>query len=113
MRMRAVARRIKDHSRTTYQRWMLRKHLAAFDRIVRAGGRPPQRILEHLIHAWGNEAWSADTELLQSVLDWFPRTSGAVLECGSGLSTLLLASLASVHRRQVRSLEHDAGWAAR
>jgi hypothetical protein len=113
MRLRAVARQIKEHSRTTYQRWMLRQHLAAFDRIVLAGRRPPQRLLEHLIHAWGNEAWSADTELLQTVLDWFPKTSGFVLECGSGLSTLLLASLASAHGRQVRSLEHDAGWAAR
>jgi hypothetical protein len=113
MRLRAIGRQTKEHLRTTYQRWMLRQHLAAFDRIVVAGGRPPQRLLEHLIYAWANEAWSADTELLQSVLDWFPQTSGPVLECGSGLSTLLLASLATAHGRQVRSLEHDAGWAAR
>ena len=113
MRLRAVARQLKDHSRTTYQRWMLRRYLLAFDRTVRAGRSPSTRLLEHLIHAWGNEGWSAKTELLRSMLDWFPKTSGLVLECGSGLSTLLLGCLASATGREVRSLEHDVGWAER
>lgn len=45
------------------------------------------------------------------MLEWLPRTEGPILECGSGLSTLLL--LASVMRsgRRIHSLEHDSEWA--
>ena len=92
---------------------MLRMHLADFDHIVRSGRKPSQRLLRHLIQAWGNAAWSADIDLLRGLLDWFPKTRGPILECGSGLSTLLLASLASMHGRQVHSLEHDPDWAER
>jgi hypothetical protein len=81
--------------------------------MLQANRRPPASLLTQLVRAWGNEAWSADTGFLESILYWFPRTSGQVLECGSGLSTLILASLARVHDRQVRSLEHEHTWAKR
>lgn len=35
------------------------------------------------------------------------------MECGSGLSTVLLATAAEMSGRSVHSLEHDAIWAAR
>jgi len=47
------------------------------------------------------------------MLDWLPRTSGPIAECGSGLTTLVLASAASLSGRRVHSFEHDADWAAR
>jgi hypothetical protein len=69
--------------------------------------------MEQLVRGWGNEAWSADSELLTAALEWLPRTKGAIAECGSGLSTLVLASAAAVAERQLTSFEHDPAWAAR
>lgn len=73
---------------------------------------PEPEILQQLVRGWGNEAWSAATPLLSALHEWLSRTSGPIVECGSGLSSLLLAT-ASVHTgRKVYSLEHDKDWAS-
>jgi Methyltransferase domain len=111
MGLRTVARQVKEHSRESYRRWMLRRDLAVLNRVLHSGRAPPVRLLSQLVRNWGNESWSADTALLESIIEWFPRTTGLTVECGSGLSTLLLASLATTHDRQVWSLEQDTSWA--
>jgi len=68
--------------------------------------------LQRLVHGWGNDAWAARPEFLNAVLEWLPRTSGQILECGSGLSTLLLAAVARSSARRVLSLEHEPAWAS-
>jgi hypothetical protein len=66
-----------------------------------------------LIYGWGNEGWSAWSEYLAGTLRAVQQTGGPILECGSGLSTLLLGVIAGQLRTRVWSLEHDAGWARR
>jgi hypothetical protein len=92
---------------------LLRRSLATFDRMLRSGHQPGKRLTDQLVRGWGNEAWSADSPLLLAMLEWLPRTAGAIVECGSGLSTLVLACAASKSGRSVHSFEHDAGWAER
>jgi hypothetical protein len=74
---------------------------------------PDTQLSEQLVHGWGNEAWSADLPLLSAMLEWVPKTSGTIVECGSGLSTLVLATAACINGRRVFSFEHDSEWAAR
>jgi predicted RNA methylase len=69
--------------------------------------------MERLVRGWGNEAWSADLPLLTTMLEWLPKTSGTIAECGSGLSTLVLGTAARASGRRVFSFEHDPEWAAR
>ena len=58
---------------------------------------------------WGNNDWSASTELL-TTLDIIAKSGeGTILECGSGLSTLIMGTSG----RQVIALEHDNEWADR
>jgi len=87
--------------------------LRDFERTLNAQQSVSPTLLRSLVRAWDNEAWSAQPDLLDCILEWFPRTSGAVVECGSGLSTLLLATLGTVYTRRVYSLEHSEPWAAR
>jgi hypothetical protein len=82
-------------------------------RTLRSERQPDQRLMRRLVRGWGNEAWSADAPLLSAALEWLPQTTGSIVECGSGLSTLVLATAASLAGRCIHSLEHDAGWAAR
>jgi hypothetical protein len=112
MGMRALARRVRDAARTSIQRVLLHHQLATLDRTLRSGRQPQLRLLEQLERSWGNEAWSAGAPFLSAMLDWLPQTSGAIAECGSGLSTLVLASAASRLGRRVHSFEHDRDWAA-
>ena len=76
-------------------------------------GRVPDSALAALHHAWGNEDWSAEPCLLREVADALDKTDGAVLECGSGVSTLLLAARTLGTGRRVVTLEHEPAWAER
>src|SRR5579859_584282 len=109
----AVARRVRDNSVESLRRLQLRGGLARLERVLRAGRRPGTPLLRQLSHGWGNESWSASVPLLAATLEWFGRSTGPALECGTGLTTLALAVAASQSRRSVLSLEHDPAWAQR
>lgn len=65
------------------------------------------------IFGWGNERWSAEARYLSEVVRSAERTKGSILECGSGLTTLMLGTVASRRGIQLHALEHDADWYAR
>jgi hypothetical protein len=70
--------------------------------------RRRSRALLQLRTAWGNVGFTANVWFLQAVLDYAGFEPGPILECGSGLTTVLLALTAQPH--QVWSLEHEAEW---
>jgi Methyltransferase domain len=72
----------------------------------RAGSRNP-RTFRWLRLGWGNEGWSADTTYLEAVCRWASRVQGPILECGSGLTTILLGIVAP---GRVTTLEHMPEW---
>jgi hypothetical protein len=91
--------------------WRLRRALqpAAFSGgmfALRHGFWNP-RTLRWLRMGWGNEGWSADTSYLEAVCNWASLVRGPILECGSGLTTLLLGVIA---RNHVTTLEHQSEW---
>ena len=57
-------------------------------------------LLEDLVYGWGNHHWSVAS------------ANGPILECGSGLSTILIGILAQQARLTVWSLEHEPTYAA-
>src|SRR5580700_2725853 len=63
-------------------------------RKLRPGSVPAPDALARLTAAWGNEGYSADLAYLRKVCECAAMTPGPVLECGSGLTTVLLAILA-------------------
>lgn len=58
---------------------------------------------------WANEGFSADPAYLEAVCRWAADVSGPILECGSGLSTILLGIVA---KGRVTTLEHLPEWKA-
>jgi hypothetical protein len=71
---------------------------------------PSRDLLEYLRAGWGNEAWSPRAEYLEEVVRWAAMTPGPVLECGSGLTTILLGLFAGRRGIPVWTLEHDVEW---
>ncbi len=70
--------------------------------------------MRHVLTAssgWGNESWGALEEYLESCLAHALAANGPILECGSGLSTVMVGAIAK--RRGVRhwALEHQPKWA--
>lgn len=71
----------------------------------------PEDLVGRLIRGWGNPAWTANVGFMQALWKSARETRGPVLECGSGLSTLILGAAAERNGFEVTSLEHSAKWA--
>jgi len=69
--------------------------------------------LTELIYGWGNEAWSAREEFLACCINYALTVKGPILECGSGLSTLLIAAITKQTNQPHWVLEHKPNWASR
>lgn len=63
-----------------------------------------------LVYGWGNAGFSSEPEYLDAVAAEAAATRGAILECGSGLTTLVLTTIAAGEGRAVWSLEADPDW---
>jgi len=96
--------------------WLRRRR---FRRAVREfcdhpdGQEYPRELLERLVAAWGNAGWSVQHEYMQAMLHHARRAQGPILECGSGLSTVLMALITRETDTLIRSLEHTPRWAER
>jgi hypothetical protein len=105
---RAVENRIGARLRQ-YRFW---RAMRRFQREVHANREPGAELLSDLVQAWGN-SWSAQHEYLEACLREARNTTGAILECGSGLSTLLIGAVAQSRGMRMFSLEHEPRWAQR
>lgn len=72
--------------------------------------RPTKRRLSQLIHAWNNQGFSGDISYLDAVASAAMATTGPILECGSGLTSLVITILICGKAIEVVSLEHMAEW---
>lgn len=96
------------HRALTFNRaWRLFRHNPT------AAMAPDGRLLSDLVYGWGNEGWSGDTDFLKSCVEHALTTSDAIVECGSGLSTLLIGEVAARRGLSVCSLEHLPEWRER
>ena len=67
-------------------------------------------ILQRLVYLWGNEGWSGLTSYLLACLNHTEKANGYVLECGSGLSTILMGIVAKSKSVKITSLENSKKW---
>lgn len=100
-------------------RIMLRKRHRryVFWRATRAFLRDPKRfttaqtsVVSDLVYGWDNGTWSAGEEYLLTCLKTALKTDGPILECGSGLTTIVIGAMAQKLGKIVYSLEHMETW---
>jgi predicted O-methyltransferase YrrM len=70
-------------------------------------------VVRDLIWGWHNEGWSVNDEYLVACIHHALHTDGPILECGSGLSTIVLGLVARSREVPMWSLEHIPEWADR
>jgi hypothetical protein len=105
--------RVRGALRTAHREFVFRRAMRRFLRDPGACQSPGNPVLRDLIYGWGNESWSALDEYLVACVRHALTTSGPSLECGSGLSTLLVGAVATMQGRRHWALEHEPAWAAR
>lgn len=106
-----VPPRARAALRSAHQKIVFARAMRRFLREPAAHAHPGSPVLRDLVYGWGNEGWSAHDEYLSACLLHALSTSGPILECGSGLSTLLLGAVASRAGRAYWALEHEPAWA--
>lgn len=94
-----------------FQRQVSDRRLRKLTGIFRANPLPDRDLLEQLRRAWGNESFSADVTYVSEVVSHVSRCSAPVLECGSGLTTLVAGLVGERRNVTVLSLEQDREWA--
>ncbi|HEY6045542.1 MAG TPA: hypothetical protein VIU65_03005 [Pyrinomonadaceae bacterium] len=77
------------------------------------GTVPSHELLNLLQRGWGNGGFAATIDYLDEVAKFASTTTGPILECGSGLTTLLLGLIAGRRGIETWSLEHISEWRTR
>ncbi len=67
-------------------------------------------LIQQVIEAWNNPGYVCDAGFLRESCAPASMGSGSILDCGSGISTVLLAALAARRDVTVWSLEQDEAW---
>ena len=68
-------------------------------------------IVSDLVRGWGNPGWAASTEYLSACVEHALQTPGFILECGSGLTSVVVGAIACAQQKEHWILEHDSAWA--
>jgi hypothetical protein len=92
---------------------LLRRRLRASVNAIKklpAGQVPNRQLLLELIEGWSNEGYAANLEYLEAVAESSVTTKGPILECGSGVTTILMGILCGRRNVEVWSLEHFGEW---
>lgn len=101
---------IKDQIAKNYQRFLLAHALRELIQSPWSVLNTNSDLLKRLIQGWGNQSWSASDEYLMASIDELARTDGPILECGSGLSTIIVGVIAQKMGREMWTLEHSEDW---
>jgi len=105
--------RVRSFFRTAHQEVVFRRAMKRFMLAPARCAQPRDPVLTDLIYGWGNDAWSAQDEYLAACVELALATPGPILECGSGLSTILVGAIAHIRGLRYWTLEHLPEWAAR
>ena len=116
MHTREIAKSVVPHiMRQSLREWQQRRRFRRVMSRYVAGAEdmPPDGMSEELIAAWGNPGWSAGTEFLGAAVAAARKAQGPILECGSGLSTLLMGTVTTGIGNTIWALEHNPEWGQR
>lgn len=102
--------RFRNFANTPYRRSVLRRALGQVAESS-AGGELAPATIHNLMYGWGDNSWSAKEEFIQATIDAARQVEGPILECGSGLTTLLLGLITAQTGSAVWTLEHNPSWA--
>ena len=102
---RAVINRLDNARRS----WRLPRVVQQL-RDTPADAQELSELVSDLRETWGNVAWSADIDYLHMVADRSAIANGNILECGSGVTTIVAATLLERNRGTLWCLEQDRFW---
>jgi predicted O-methyltransferase YrrM len=104
-----VPRSVKRVARKLVQEHQLSSAIGAIAELP-IGETPSRDLLANLMAGWDNPGFAADLDYVQELASRASTTAGPILECGTGLTTILLGLLAGRRGVEVWSLENSEEW---
>jgi len=108
-----LPRRVRRFLRVAHRAFVFRRAMIKFLKVPESCTRPGNPVVTDLIYGWGNISWGAKDEYLASCIEHALNSNGPILECGSGLSTILVGAIAKRRGLYHWTLEHKQTWATR
>ncbi len=99
--------------RKIIQKYVFKRSMKTFIKNSDIHRKPDDKTIKNLIFGWGNQGFSAKIGYLSACINKAQSTKGPVLECGSGLSTILLGIIAQKRGFNHYALEHHTEWASK
>lgn len=104
-----VPKPIKRVVRKLVDEYQLRSAIGAISDLP-IGQTPSRELLSGLIAGWDNEGFAADLDYAEELASRATSTNGPILECGTGLTTIILGLLSGRRGVEVWSLENSEEW---
>src|SRR5215470_4628789 len=101
--------RLKAKARQFLNEYKLGHAIRAIRRLP-AGEVPDRQTLIELVAGWSNDGFVARVDYLHEVARRAATTEGPILECGSGITTVLMGLVTKERHVKVYSLEHHPEW---
>lgn len=106
---RVIPAQIKRPVKSAVLSYIFRQAMRELGRLP-LGAVPSRELLTKLRLGWDNQGWDAKLDYFEEIAKRAVATEGPILECGSGLTTLVLGQLAGRRKVETWSLEHHTGW---
>jgi hypothetical protein len=90
-----------------------------FDQLFKAFVKQPEMyrnnpvMLRRLVYYWGNSSMAAGEDYAKACMEWGFTSDKNIIECGSGLSTLLVAAAGMKNNTFIYSFEDHEFWASK
>jgi Methyltransferase domain len=101
---------LRNRLRKSHQKRVFTKAIQQFRVFYNEIEKHP-KIIDNLIYGWGNMGWSSFQDYTYAIINAAKETKGPVLECGSGLSTIIMGIIADDKGYEIYTLEHHESWA--
>lgn len=109
----ALPIQVRRFLRACHRDFVFWRAMRRFLRDPAASTASGNNVIADLIYGWGNEAWSALEEYSVGCLKHALASKGPILECGSGLTTIMVGVVAQKSGNTIWSLEHTQAWGER
>ncbi len=92
--------------------WIFRRALNELVKLP-PNEMPSDELLNALVRGWNNDNFVATPQYLRAVAESCAGATLPILECGSGLTTVVCAAIAARRGVEMWTLEHNCAWLAR
>lgn len=99
-------------ARTGVKPVTLLRGVLGLERALRTG-QDVDAVARRLTRGWGNPRYAASPELVATIIRHAAQPGSSLVECGSGVTTLVLAAASKHLGVRAVTLENDVVWAAR